>query len=109
MWHPIHSKDEEGIADKGFGTRDLLDPCGVKLKIPLFFFLEDQMEFSPMQVCINQRIASERIHVERYIGGVKNFGIFDKPIPVSMHGSANQIFTICSFFVIFQDPIISAP
>ena len=100
-------KDDEVMADKGFAIRDLLDPFGVKLNIP--FFLEDQMQFSPMQVCINQRIASQRIHVERYIGRVKNFGIFDKPIPISMHGSANQIFTICSFLVMFQDPIISAP
>jgi len=56
-------KHDEVMADKGFAIRDLLDPLGLKLNIPIFF-LEDQMQFSPMQVCINQRIASERIHVE---------------------------------------------
>ena len=61
------------------------------------------MQFSPMRVCINQKIVSEIIHVERYIGRVKNVGIFDKPIPISMHDSANQIFTICSFLLKIEE------
>jgi len=75
------------------------------------------MQFTTDQVIINQRIASQRIHVERYstrvsysengISRIKKFAIFDRSIPITMHGSANQIFTICSFLVMFQDPIIS--
>jgi hypothetical protein len=99
-------KDDEIMADKGFTIRDLLDPMGVKLNIPIF--LEDKVQFSAEEVIVNQRISSLRIHVERYISRIKNFHIFDRPLPLTMHGSANQIFTVCSFLVMFQNPIISA-
>ena len=99
------NKDDEIMADKGFTIRDLLDPLGVKLNIPIF--VEDKAQFSAQQVVINQQISSLRIHVERYISRIKNFHIFDKPLPLTMHGSANQIFTVCSFLVMFQNPIIS--
>lgn len=93
------------MAEKGFTIRDLLDPLGVKLSASIF--LEDYMQFTAKQECVNQRIAAQRIHAERYINRIKNFGIFDRPIQISMHGSVNQIFTVCSFLVMFQDPIIS--
>lgn len=96
---------DELMADKGFTIRDLLDPLGVKLNTPIY--LEDNLQFSASQVCVNQRIAAQRIHVERYISRIKNFGIFDRPIPISMHGSINQIFTVCCFLVMYQNPIIS--
>ena len=99
------TKDDEIMADKGFTIRDLLDEVGVKLNIPIF--LENNAQFSEEQVIVNQRVASVRIHVERYISRIKNFHIFDRPLPLTMHGSANQIFTICSFLVMFQNPIIS--
>ena len=99
------SKDDEVMADKGFTIRDLLDQIGVKLNIPIF--LEDKAQFTAEEVIFNQRIASVRIHVERYISRMKNFHIFDRPLPLTMHGSANQIFTTCFFLVMFQNPIIS--
>lgn len=99
-------KGDEVMADKGFNIRDLLDQIGVNLNIPIF--LESKEQFSTNEVLVNQKIAAERIHVERYISRVKNFSILDKPIPISMHGSANQIFTLCCFLVMFQNPIISA-
>lgn len=96
---------DEIMADKGFTIRDLLDPLGVKLNTPIY--LQNNTQFTAAQVCVNQRIAAQRIHVERYINRIKNFGIFDRPIPISMHGSINQIFTVCSFLVMYQNPIIS--
>ena len=96
---------DELMADKGFTIRDYLDCMGVKLNTPIF--LQDNAQFTAKEVCINQKIASQRIHVERYINRIKNFAIFDRPIPLSMHGSVNQIFTVCSFLVMYQDPIIS--
>ena len=97
---------DEMMADKGFTIRDLLDPIGVKLNIPIF--LESNTQFSTEQVVINQEKASLRIHVERYISRIKNFHIFDQPLPLTMHGSANQIFTVCALLVMYQNPIISA-
>lgn len=101
----LWEKGDVVMGDKGFNIRDLLDPLGVTLNTP--YFLEDKTQFSTQQVCYNQSISSLRIHVERYINRIKNFAIFDRPIPVTMHGSANQIFTVCSFLAMFQDPIIS--
>ena len=43
------------MADKRFTIRDLLDPMGVKLNIPIF--LEDKAQFQTEQVVVNQRIA----------------------------------------------------
>ena len=99
-------KDDEIMADKGFNIRDLVDEIGVKLNIPIF--LENHDQFTPEEVIVNQSISSLRIHVERYINRVKNFHIFDSPLPITMHGSVNQIFTTCAFLVMFQNPIISA-
>ena len=79
-------KDDEIMADKGFTIQDLLNEIGVKLNIPIF--LEDRQQFSAQQVIINQTISSLRIHVERYISRIKNFHIFDRPLPLTMHGSA---------------------
>lgn len=72
---------DEIIADKGFNIRDLLDRMGVKLNIPIF--LEDKVQFS-VDVIVNQRISSLRIHVQRYISRKKN-SHFDRPLPLTMH------------------------
>lgn len=89
-------KNDEIIADKGFTIRDLLDQVGVKLNIPIF--VENNAQFSAEQVIVNQRIASLRIHVERYINRIKNFRILDRPLPLTMHGSANQILQLVHFW-----------
>ena len=64
------------MADKGFDIQDLLDPISVKLNMPPFLHMQDQM---PAQdVLETQQIAAERIHVERAINKMKNFHLFDK-------------------------------
>lgn len=93
------------MADKGFDIQDLLDPIGVKLNIPPFLHMQDQM--TSEDVIQTQQIASERIHVERAINKVKNFHIFDQVIPLSLSGSINQIWTVCGLLTLFQNPIIS--
>ena len=93
------------MADKGFDIQDLLDPISVKLNMPPFLHMQDQM---PAQdVVETQQIAAERIHVERAINKIKNFHIFDQIIPLSLAGSINQIWTVCGLLTLFQNPIIS--
>ena len=101
---PFHAGDCL-MADKGFDIQDLLDPIGVKLNIPPFLHMQDQM--TSEDVIQTQQIASERIHVERAINKVKNFHIFDQVIPLSLSGSINQIWTVCGLLTLFQNPIIS--
>ena len=93
------------MADKGFDIQDLLDPISVKLNMPPFLHMQDQM---PVQdVLETQQIAAERIHVERAINKIKNFHLFDQVIPLSLAGSINQLWTVCGLLTLFQKPIIS--
>lgn len=83
--------------------QDLLDPIGVKLNIPPFLHMQDQMTAN--DVLQTQQIAAERIHVERAIIKLKKFHIFDQIIPISLAGSINQIWTVCGLLTLFQNRI----
>ena len=67
--------------------------------------------FQLRKICDNevihtQQIASERIHVERTIQRLKCYHIFDRPIPLSMVGTLNQIITVSAMLANFDDSII---
>lgn len=62
------------MADKGFTIRDLLRDKGCTLNIPPF---NTKGQFSLQEILYTQCIAKVRIHVERSIGRVKCFHIFD--------------------------------
>ena len=62
---------DEIMADKGFNIRGLTDKIGVRLNFPIFLGSKDQFEAN--ETVINQKIASNRIHKERFIDKVKTF------------------------------------
>lgn len=95
---------DQVMADKGFQIDDIL-PLGVKNNIPPFLGGDEQM--SAEDVIKTQQIASVRIHVERAINKIKNFHIWDKVIPLSSLGVANQMWTVCAFLCNANDPLIS--
>ena len=101
-----HSKGAMWLVDRGFQIQDLAEPLGVSINMPAFKGADGKL--TPQQTHQTQQIASERIHVERAINKVKNFHIFDKPIPLNTYGSVNQIWTVCALLTLFQNPIISA-
>ena len=101
----LFEKDDVVMADRGFTIEDLLKPLGVKLNIPAFLRGKDQ--FEQAETIETQQIAAERIHVERAINKVKKFCIFNSPIPLSMHGSINQIWTVCCLLTNSFNPVIS--
>ena len=72
---------------------------GVKLNIPPFLRGKDQL--SSYELVETRRIASLRIHVERAMEQLKNFHIFDRPLPSSLSDTANQVFFICSVLTNF--------
>ncbi|CAN8006746.1 unnamed protein product, partial [Ixodes hexagonus] len=76
------------MADKGFVIQDLLEKKGVKLNIPPFL---RGNEFSEEQVKETKEIASLRIHVERRIGRIKSFHIFDRLVPLKLAPVINQM------------------
>ena len=97
---------DEIMADKGFNIRDINDKIGVKLNLPIF--LGSRPQFEATETVINQKIASNRIHVEWFINKVKKFSLIDGKIPLLLHGSVNQIWTVAVLLTLFHFPIISA-
>ena len=81
------------MADRGFVIYDELKELGVVLNIPCFLAGKDQL--TAAEVKESQSIASVRIHVERAIQRVKKFRVLRNEIPLSLHGSVNQIWTVC--------------
>jgi hypothetical protein len=98
-------KGDAVMADRGFTIHDLLTPMGVKLNIPAF--LKERKQFEQDETIETQQIAAERIPVERAINKVKKFRIVDSPIPLTMHGSINQIWTVCCLLTNSFNPVIS--
>ena len=85
------------MADKGFLINDLLSPISVGLVIPPF--LRQKGQFPP-------KIARLRIHVERAIGRIKQYHIFDGVIPLTLLGTINQLWYVCAMLTNLQGPLL---
>ncbi len=94
------------MVDRGFEIQDLILKHGLLLNIPPF--KGTQSSLSLENVKKTQRIARLRIHVERAIGQVKaRFHVFDDAIPMSLSGSANQMWTVACLLTNFSGPLIA--
>ena len=62
---------DEIMADKGFTIIGLTDKIEVRLNLPIF--LESRGQFEANETVINQKMAFNRIHMERFIDKVKRF------------------------------------
>ena len=92
------------MADRGFTVTELLKPLGVALNIP--GFLKGQDQLSHEDVTESQTTAAVRIHVERAIQRIKNFRQIRNEIPLVLHGSVNQIWTVSCLLCNFMNPLI---
>lgn len=94
------------MADKGFDIHDL-----VALKGAILYILSkrqsEQDQFTMGECFQTMSIANVWIHVERSIKRVKAWHIFDQVIPLLMHGCVNQLLTVASLLVNFQNPVLS--
>ena len=107
LLHPNMFDDgDEIMTDKGFNIRDVTDKIGVRLNLPIFLLSRNQ--FEAKETVINQEIAANRIHVERFINKVKKFRLLGRTIPLSLHGSINHLWTVAALLTLFHYPIISA-
>ena len=68
------------MSDRGFDIQDELTPLGICINIPSFLS-KDKKQFEENEMVETRRIASLRIHVEREMKRIKEFHIFDTPIP----------------------------
>ena len=69
----------EFMTDKGFAVKELCATKGIFHNRPPMKFSE---QFSQVETADNFDIASLRIHVERFIGRVREWGILNKIWPV---------------------------
>ena len=83
-------KGDTLMADCGFDIEGDLILRGVRLNVPPF--LKGKQQLSQSELVQTRRITSLRIHVERAMERLKNFHIFDKPLPPSFRDTANQTF-----------------
>ena len=101
---------EEGdmvMADKGFLIEDMVKERGCTLLIPNF--LSNKGQFSSEESSENQVIANLRVHVERAIRRIRGYHIFDNTVPLSLAGTVNQLWSVCSLLTNFQGPLIKSP
>ncbi|XP_068758304.1 uncharacterized protein [Montipora capricornis] len=91
------------MADKGFTIQDELASLGAKLALP--HFMKGKKQFTKEESEHNKKIASLRIHVERYMERLKNWHFFDRPIPISMSDIASDTWIVACFSN-FLPPIV---
>ena len=92
------------MADRGFTIEDDLKKINVALNIPAFLDGRDQLDED--EVLESQSIASVHIHVERLMSRLKKSRLTKMEIPLTMHGSITQIWTVCCLLCNFMDPLI---
>ena len=71
--------------------------------------MEGRKQLPAEEVQEGRNIASLRIHVERAIGRLKNFGILNGTIPLSLSRLTNQIVHVCAFLCNFQPALVPSP
>jgi hypothetical protein len=73
-------KDHEIMSDRGFSIQDFCAAKGVSLNRPKF---KDSDQFTQGDVAKNFDIAATRIHVERFIGRIRDWGIMNTVWPIN--------------------------
>ena len=94
------------MADRGFTIRDMLKELNIELNLPPF--MEGRRQLPP-EVQEGRKIASLRIHVERAIGRLKNFTIFNEVVPLNLAQLIKQIVQVCAFLSNFQPALVPPP
>ena len=82
------------LADRGFTIHDMITKKYARLDIPPGGSGLEQM--SRENVHKTKHVANKRIHVERAIGRIKVYEIFNKVLPVNMVPLIDDIFTVCA-------------
>ena len=77
------------LADRGFDITDELALHGASLAIPSFTKGKDQL--SQAEVETSRQLSRIRIHVERAIGRLKNYGLLSSTLPISLLKTATDV------------------
>ncbi|XP_062602320.1 uncharacterized protein LOC134264038 [Saccostrea cucullata] len=103
-WGRVPDKQITIKSCKGFTIREALLERKCHLNIPPF--MGSSAQFSTDQVFETQEIAELRIHVERSIGRVKIFHIFDRVLPLSLAPLATKLFKVACWLSNFDVQIV---
>lgn len=95
---------DDVMADKGFTIQKVLAERRVTLNIPPF--LSSKGQFTIPEVQETEKIAKLRVHVERAIKRVREDHFWDKPVPLSLMGTINQIWTVSCILSNFRGPLL---
>ena len=98
------NKGDGVMADKGFTIQKELEEMGLLLNIPPFSKCSSQMSVS--DTYLTQKIAKERVHIERLIAKVKTYKILSHTIPTSLFKQINKIWSVCSFVTLHQNVFV---
>ena len=96
------------MADNGFVIQYELASFGATLTLP--HFMNEKKQFTKEESDHNKKqkkIASLRIHVERYMERSKNWHLFDKLVLISMSDIASNAWIVIACFSNFLPPIVS--
>ena len=94
-------KGDAILADKGFDMAKHTAERGIELIIPPKKKKANQM--LARDIILTRRIASLRIHVERYMARVKKFRILNNVLSTTT--KANEIWHVCNALTMFMPPL----
>lgn len=92
------------MADRGFNLEELCNKQKCSLIIPPF--LKKRKRFTKGEIRTAREIAAARIHVERFIGRMKEFRIMQRVISKNMLPIISQITFVIAMLVNFQEPLV---
>ena len=100
----LWSDSDSVMADRFFTKHDDLARVGVSLNITEFLGGRDIL--TKAEVKASQTIASVHLHSVRAIQRIKSYSIIRNEIPLTHHGSVNQIWTVICLLANLAPPLI---
>lgn len=98
-------KGDSIMADRGFNVQDLFAAKGVGINIPTF--LKGKSQIPGLLLKEDQKLASQRVHIERLIGLTKTFKILTTELNQFYVPLASKIFKICVMLCNFREGIVN--
>ncbi|XP_023946630.2 uncharacterized protein LOC112051988 [Bicyclus anynana] len=93
------------MADRGFNVQDLFASKNITINIPTF--LKGRSQLPGVVLKRDQRLTSQRVHIERLIGLTKTYKILQTPIISFYVPIASKIFFICMMLCNFREKIVN--
>ena len=92
------------LFDKGFNVQDLF--LQYKVTAGISFFVRSKRQLTPSKVAVGRQIARARIHIERIIGQLKEFGLLDDALPLNLFDLVDEMWIIACAITNMQLPLL---